>query len=123
MADLATLRQQVLFAITPHDAASAAIDGDAYSVSKMGFYSRSVPFWANEIEEELLVDYAKTGFMYFDGADQDPHAKGVPSLSFHVWVAEKVKAMDPAFHYEPWPLSRGRQAREIERALREWAQA
>jgi len=94
----------------------AALDGDGHGIVPPDFYQGRVPErWLSETVFRQPCCYEACGI---DGED----VHGIATLNVHNWVACRVAGVDPTFAC-PGFLGRGKQARAIYEALREWARA
>jgi len=101
-----------------------ALDGDGHTIKKISFYEGKVPeAWIPEIVAALNQshDVGETGWTEDDNPRNE--VKGIYSLSFHDWVADKlVTPVDPTFKPGGRKCAgRGFAAQGAADSLKQWA--
>lgn len=95
----------------------AAVNGKGHALYKSTFYTdNGVPAVFAEEVKNLECDHPGV----YDNDGQVTTMRGIYSLTFHFWVAQKIAKVDASFSFDHY-MGKGFQAQEIQRAVGEWA--
>ena len=94
----------------------AALDGDGHKIMSVQSYLDATN-WFYHDEIRRLEQVCHGAESYIDGTSI---VRGVPSLSMHKWLADKIEKVDPLFTYRR-KIGRGTQAREMLKVCKAFA--
>ena len=122
--NIEAVRADVRFALSCQPGEEfAAIDGDAYMIYKISYFTRTVPpAWVDKIQSDLVRKHHADWIR--DRNPYDPDSMiitGVSSLEFHYWVTRLVEDVDPTFESGDKYIGRGFTARALLESLSKWA--
>lgn len=95
---------------------SAELDGDGHKIMAVQSYLDATP-WLYHDEILSLEQLCYGADSHIDGISIP---RGVPSISMHKWLAEKIEKIDPRFTYRR-KIGRGSQAREMLKVCKAFA--